>query len=155
VYANSTHDGNRFSNKLLGKICRDASNCAILHEILLGGCLPTPSQLTSCGGLGRFVVVSAPSTSDRSGVRRLTGAILLAFLVFLPLHYHAVTATSQLAKECSCVHGTRTQLIFYADAPTFTPPLLVTIFAAQYVFSWADDGSKPQNVRGPPATLSI
>src|SRR5258705_3055409 len=107
-----------------------------------------PSQLTSRRGLGRFVVVSAPSTNDRSCVRRLAGAILLAFLVVLPLHYHAVTATSQLAKECSCVHGTRTQLIFHAGAQTFTPPLLVTIFAAQYVFSWADDRSKPQNVRG-------
>jgi hypothetical protein len=88
-------------------------------------------------------------------MRRLIGAILLAFLVFLPLHYHAFNSTSQLAKECTCIHGTRTQLGLQADSPTVTPTFLATIFAAAYVFSWAGNWSKSQNVRGPPATLSV
>jgi len=111
--------------------------------------------LTSRNALGRFVMVSESSTSERSTIRRLIGAILLAFLVFLPLHYHAFNSTSQLTKECTCIHGTRTQLGLHADSPTVTPTFLATIFAAAYVFSWAGNWSKSQNVRAPPATLSV
>ena len=100
-------------------------------------------------------MVSESSTSERSSIRRLIGAILLAFLVFLPLHYHAFNSTSQLTKECTCIHGTRTQLGLHADSPTVTPTFLATIFAAAYVFSWAGNWSKSQNVRAPPATLSV
>jgi hypothetical protein len=95
------------------------------------------------------------SPPDQSSARRLIGAILLAFLVFLPLHYHAVTPTSQLAKECSCVHGTRTQLVLHGDSPAVTPVLLATVLAVQYVPPWAGDWSKLQNVRGPPSTTSL
>jgi hypothetical protein len=95
------------------------------------------------------------SLADQSSFRRLIGAILLAFFVFLPLHYHAFNSTSQLAKECACVHGTRAQLGLHADSPTVTPIFLATVFAAVYVFSWAGTWSKLRNARGPPATLSI
>jgi hypothetical protein len=98
-------------------------------------------------------MVFPSSTSGQSSLHRLIGAILLAFLVFLPLHYHAVTATSQLAKECSCVHGTRTQLVFHTDSPIIAPPIPATFFADQYVFSWAGDWSRSQSVRGPPTSL--
>jgi hypothetical protein len=95
------------------------------------------------------------SSTDQSSTRRLIGAILLVVLVFLPLHYHAFTPTSQLAKECSCVHGTRTQLALHADAPDVTPTLQVIIFAAHYQFSWAGSWSELPSVRGPPTALSV
>ena len=105
------------------------------------------------GSLGSFVVVSPSSSSKHGELHRLIGAILLVFLVFLPLHYHAVTATSQLAKECSCVHGTRTQLVLHTDSPIIVPPLRATSFADLYVFFWAGDWSRSLSVRGPPASL--
>lgn len=86
---------------------------------------------------------------------RWLSALLLFAVFFLPLHYHAFTPTAQVAKECSCAHGTRTQLVWPADLPTIAPIFLATFFAALYVFSWAGDWSKLQNVRGPPALLSV
>jgi hypothetical protein len=103
--------------------------------------------------LDSFVMVSPSSTSERSELHRLIGAILLAFLVFLPLHYHAVTATSQVAKECTCAHGMRTQLVLHADSALIVPPLPSTVFPVHDVFSWTGDWSRSQYVRGPPLSL--
>ncbi|HEY3169266.1 MAG TPA: hypothetical protein VGK57_18685, partial [Candidatus Binatia bacterium] len=42
----------------------------------------------------------------------------------LPFHFHAASAlTSQITKECSCVHGTRTQ-IGLTDVALQCEPLL-------------------------------
>ncbi len=41
--------------------------------------------------------------------RRLIGILLFLAVFFLPLHVHSVTVAAQVTKECSCVHGTRTQ----------------------------------------------
>jgi len=95
------------------------------------------------------------SSKDRASGHRLIGAVLLAFLVFLPLHYHAFTPTAQVAKECACVHGTRTQLLLHADLPIVEPVFLVIDLAAHYVFTWAGDWSKQIKVRGPPSALSV
>ena len=55
---------------------------------------------------------------------RLIGAALLLFVFLLPFHLHFFTSTAQVAKECSCVHGTRTEA---GLAPASTPwiPVLV------------------------------
>ncbi len=95
------------------------------------------------------------SSIEQGGGRRLIGAILLAFLVFLPLHYHAFTPTAQVAKECACVHGTRTQLLLYADLPIVAPVFLAIVLTARYVFTWTGDWSKQIKVRGPPLAPSI
>jgi hypothetical protein len=47
---------------------------------------------------------------ENVAARRLVGAALLVFVFFLPLHFHAANESRQLSHECSCVHGTRTQL---------------------------------------------
>lgn len=49
--------------------------------------------------------------------RRFIGFFLFLALIFLPLHFHAAVTTPQLAKECSCVHGSRT------DACLITTPV--------------------------------
>lgn len=41
--------------------------------------------------------------------KRVIGFFLLLAVFFLPLHFHAGVATPKLAKECSCIHGSRTQ----------------------------------------------
>ena len=98
-------------------------------------------------------MVSPSSSSEQSNLHRLIGAILLAFFIFLPLHYHVITATSQLAKECTCVHGTRTQLLLAPDVATVVPPVPTTFIADHYVFSWTGDWSRSKSVRGPPVSL--
>jgi hypothetical protein len=87
-------------------------------------------------------------------MRRAVSVATLLFVFFLPLHFH-FSLTSQVVKECSCVHGTRTQLAPHADSPTVAPTLHGTVFITQYVFSWAGDWSMLQKVRGPPATFSV
>ena len=43
-------------------------------------------------------------------LRRWISAFLFLSVFFLPLHIHVATAaTSHLSKECSCVHGSRTE----------------------------------------------
>ena len=87
-------------------------------------------------------------------LRRAISLTTLLFVFFLPLHFH-VSLASQVTKECSCVHGTRTQLALFAAAPAVAPTLQVTIFAAQYEFSWAARWSQLPSVRGPPSTASV
>jgi hypothetical protein len=44
-------------------------------------------------------------------LNRWISAIVFVCVFALPLHFHAVSAlTSQVTKQCSCLHGTRTQL---------------------------------------------
>jgi len=47
--------------------------------------------------------------SSASGRRRLVGLLLFLTVFFLPLHFHSVTVTAQVAKECGCLYGSRTQ----------------------------------------------
>jgi hypothetical protein len=60
--------------------------------------------------------------------RRWVNVILLITVFFLPLHFHVATASSaQINQECSCVHGSRTQL--GQIAPPLTSVVLVCDFA--------------------------
>jgi hypothetical protein len=59
----------------------------------------------------------------REGIALRIVGLLLLFAVFgLPLHSHALTDSPRIAKECSCLHGTRTEASA-AVAPTAVPPL--------------------------------
>lgn len=42
--------------------------------------------------------------------RRWVGVVLFLAVFSLPLHFHAIAATSQVTKECSCLHGNRMQM---------------------------------------------
>lgn len=41
--------------------------------------------------------------------RRYVGLLLFLTVFFLPLHFHPVTVTAQVTKECGCLYGSRTQ----------------------------------------------
>jgi hypothetical protein len=87
-------------------------------------------------------------------MRRAVSSATLLFVLFLPLHFH-FSLTGQIAKECSCVHGTRTQLAPQTVSTALVPTLQFTIFAAPYLFTWVGDWSTSQKVRGPPSTISV
>jgi hypothetical protein len=55
--------------------------------------------------------------------RHWISVFLLIAVFFLPLHFHAISAASQVAKECNCLHGSRTQAGL-ASAPSASIPLL-------------------------------
>jgi hypothetical protein len=61
-------------------------------------------------------------TVDRAP--RWLSVFLLLTVFFLPLHFHAVSAAaSQVTKECSCLHGSRTHA-GVTNAPSLCAPLL-------------------------------
>lgn len=48
-------------------------------------------------------------------------ALLLFFVFFLPLHLHVGAAPAQINKECSCAHGSRTQLALAPEPLELVP----------------------------------
>jgi hypothetical protein len=86
--------------------------------------------------------------------RRLLSIGLLLFIFFLPLHLHFSSA-SQLSKECSCAQGTRKQLALNESAPISFSQLQAIFLPALTTSVWIDSYSRPQNVRGPPFTVSL
>jgi hypothetical protein len=110
--------------------------------------------LTNRKASARFGTVFIPGVKKPHNIRRLVSAAILFFVFFLPFHFHFST-TAQVSKECGCVQGNRTQLALTTDIPTCAPTLQTTLFIAENISSWADEWSKLQKVRGPPATLSV
>ena len=49
------------------------------------------------------------------GPKELVSLLLFIAVFFLPFHFHAIAAPVHVAKECSCIHGSRTEM---ATAPT-------------------------------------
>jgi len=86
--------------------------------------------------------------------RRFFSAGLLLFVFFLPLHFH-LSPTTPIAKECSCLHGTRTQLALAADVPHAAAPVELNVVASECeslaTHFWFDS----QKVRGPPTMTPL
>jgi hypothetical protein len=111
--------------------------------------------LTSKSALFRFNTVLNPRMKHPHALRRFISAGILLFVFFLPLHFHSIAAKAQVTKECSCVHGTRTEAGL-AVAPVSWIPVL----AAQTVASTSLDGLghvlfDNHGIRAPPFTLSL
>ncbi|HYA27529.1 MAG TPA: hypothetical protein VEI95_01835 [Acidobacteriota bacterium] len=67
---------------------------------------------------------------NRAASRRWVNVFLLVTVFFLPLHFHIATAsTAQISQECSCIHGSRTQL------GQITPPLASVPLVGHVVIS--------------------
>ena len=54
---------------------------------------------------------------------RLVGLVLFLTVFCLPLHFHPATATAHVTKECSCIHGARTEMGM-APVPVDWTPLI-------------------------------
>jgi len=85
--------------------------------------------------------------------RRWIGAIVFLALFFLPLHFHFSVA-AQVSKECSCVHGTRTQLALHDKEAIVAPLPRIAILTPPNSKSVVSHRTRSHNVRGPPASLS-
>jgi hypothetical protein len=107
--------------------------------------------LTTKRALFRFKTVFNPRMKNPDALRRFVSAGMLLFVFFLPFHFHSVAAKAQVTKECSCVHGTRTEAGL-AVAPVKWIPVL----AAQTVASASLDGLSyvlfdNHGIRAPPS----
>jgi hypothetical protein len=93
--------------------------------------------------------------SERFDIRRLIGAGLLLAVFFLPLHFHFVTPTVQLTKECSCVYGMRTQAGPVAAATHWTPTFHVTFIVVYESQTFASILVHSRAIRAPPSFTSL
>jgi len=87
--------------------------------------------------------------------RRVVGLLLFLTVFFLPLHFHSVTVTAKVVKECSCLYGSRTQTGLMT-AHSNSPPVLVwqPARAESHEFFGSFLGIKWRS-RAPPLTPSL
>ncbi len=87
--------------------------------------------------------------------RRFVGLLLFLTVFLLPLHFHPLTVTAQITKECSCLFGSRTQtglttthsnvltVLVWQPVRVESPEFLGSLFRAKW------------HSRAPPVTLSV
>jgi hypothetical protein len=94
------------------------------------------------------------TSRSRTNNLRLIGAGLLFFIFFLPLHSHPV-APPQLAKECACIHGNRTQIGLALDPVSCTPAFqeTVIVLCEPKLSSWVFLDLR--SIRAPPPVHSL
>jgi len=93
--------------------------------------------------------------SSASGRRRFLGLLLFLTVFFLPLHFHPVTATVQVAKECSCLYGSRTQTgLATAHSNSLTVLIWQPVRTESHEFFGSLFRAKWQS-RAPPFTASL
>jgi hypothetical protein len=68
-------------------------------------------------------VTASPAKTSAPQRFRLVSLLLFLTVFFLPLHFHPIAATAHVAKECSCVHGTRTEMGMAPAQVDWTPPI--------------------------------
>lgn len=95
------------------------------------------------------------SSSRRFTGQRVLGAVLFLCIFLLPLHLHAYTATPELQKECSCLHGSRTQLGSLPDVAPAAPLLWASFLVPKepvlnFAFSF-----ELRTIRAPPSIYSL
>jgi len=86
---------------------------------------------------------------------RLVSLLLFIAVFFLPLHFHPAAATAQVAKECSCVHGTRTEAGLAPAAAGWTPVLTAQTVAKEFFDCLSYARFQIHGIRAPPLTPSL
>lgn len=92
-----------------------------------------------------FSRVSAP------GHVRLVSLVLFLTVFFLPLHFHPVAATAHVTKECSCIHGARTEMGMAPVQVDWTPPIRLVFYEPFELQLASGLVATLQLIRAPPA----
>jgi hypothetical protein len=103
---------------------------------------------------GYVLAVIRPSAMQSTATKRILSATTLLFFVFLPLHFHAASG-ARVTQECACLQGTRTQLGPVASPPAYFPIIDAQPLVLQSIVPRHTELHSLQNVRAPPATLSV
>jgi hypothetical protein len=72
--------------------------------------MASSARIDMAQGVGYLRSVIFTRGKEKNAAWRVVGLLLLLALFSLPLHSHAATETPRIAKECSCVHGHRTEI---------------------------------------------
>jgi hypothetical protein len=87
--------------------------------------------------------------------RTLVGSVLLIAFFFLPLHFHSLTPTAQLAQECSCYHGVRTQAGLAPVPADYTPTFQASFVVLHEPRSFSRLSIHFHAIRAPPHGISL
>ncbi|MGH7810376.1 MAG: hypothetical protein ACREP5_08890 [Candidatus Binatia bacterium] len=87
--------------------------------------------------------------------RRLIGFFLLLAVFFLPLHFHVAVTTPQLAKECSCIHGNRTEAGLTAPPATWVPVVIYQSIELVSQTEFVSRAVSSKSSRAPPSLDSL
>ena len=87
-------------------------------------------------------------------LRRVIVSATLLFVFFLPLHFHFYSS-SQVAKECVCLHGTRTQVAVGSNVAVHVPQLWILSIPEHAASIWTEEKLEQIYVRGPPSQASL
>jgi hypothetical protein len=82
---------------------------------------------------------------------RLVSLVLFLTVFFLPLHFHPVAATSHVTKECSCIHGARTEMGMAPVQLDWTPPIRQVFYQSFEPQFFSGLVTPLQSIRAPPA----
>jgi hypothetical protein len=86
-------------------------------------------------------------------MRRYMGAVLFVFVFTLPLHFHPAAEISQIAQECSCYDGGRTQLGSGQAAVVLVPDHDFVVLVAHRTKVAAAIVAKSESARAPPYSV--
>jgi hypothetical protein len=109
--------------------------------------------LTSKSALFRFMAVFSPRMKHPHALLRLVSAGILLFVFFLPLHFHSVAAKAHVTKECSCVHGTRTEAGLAVASAAWAPVLLAQPVVIKSLDWLSNVRFQNHGIRAPPSQL--
>jgi hypothetical protein len=87
--------------------------------------------------------------------RRLIGFFLFLAVFFLPLHFHAAVPTPKLAKECSCIHGSRTEAGLTAPPAKWVPVVIYQSIELDSQTEFVSRTVSSRSSRGPPSLDSL
>jgi hypothetical protein len=107
--------------------------------------------LTSKIALFRFKAVFNPRMKHPHALRRFVSAGMLLFVFFLPLHFHPIAASVQVAKECSCLRGTRTDAGLAVAPALWFPILSAQPVASEFLDCPTHFRFQNHGIRAPPS----
>lgn len=95
----------------------------------------------------------SPTTNAIS--RYWVSVFLFLTIFFLPLHFHAAVTTPQLAKECSCLHGSRTQAGLAAPPARSVPVVIYQLIEFRSETEFVFHAVSTKASRAPPSLVSL
>lgn len=99
--------------------------------------------------------MSQPSAKKSAAPNRLTAAVLLLAVFFLPFHFHLFNPAAQLSQECSCYQGARSQAGLAPAPADWTPTFqasFIVLYEPQIFGRLAFDSHA---IRAPPYSTSL
>src|SRR4249920_378122 len=97
-----------------------------------------------------MVSAISPRTSAPRHVR-LVSLVLFLTVFFLPLHFHPVAATAHVTKECTCIHGARTEMGMAPVQVDWTPSIRQVFYESFELQLSSGLVATLQLIRAPPA----